>query len=250
MRKYGDPFKLATEKVKVVDCGAKEFVIRSILHARNSDIIHIHGAIRVFPILRRIFPNKKIIMHYHGTKIRGKWDQNKWISEKADMLLVSTPDLLEGSPEKTIYLPNIVDQQLIYHISGGISQRYNKAFHCRRYALDIALEYADLFNLEIDVFDRDQNPLSHFDFLRKMSRYEFVIDVKREYPSSDITFDETKIARIKGKRLDALSLTGLEALALGCKVIRYDGELLSEFPQNHDVRFVCDKLDRIYRECL
>jgi hypothetical protein len=240
MRKYGDPFKLATEKVKVVDCGAKEFVIRSILHARNSDIIHIHGAIRVFPILRRIFPNKKIIMHYHGTKIRGKWDQHEWISEKADMILVSTPDLLEGAPEKTIYLPNIVDQQLIYHISGGISQRYNKAFHCIRFARDLAEQYAKGYNLEIDFFDRDLNPLSHFDFLRKISRYEFVIDVKREFPKLGI---ETK-------RLDALSLTGLEALALGCKVFRYDGKLLTEFPQNHDVRFVCDKLDRIYRECL
>jgi hypothetical protein len=50
--------------------------------------------------------------------------------------------------------------------------------------------------------------------------------------------------------LKAMSLTGLEALALGCKVIDWKGDIHNKFPSNHRLKNICVQLMKIYIELL
>ena len=45
----------------------------------------------------------------------------------------------------------------------------------------------------------------------------------------------------------ALSLTGLQALALGVKVINFEYQILNKFPSQHDPYNVVKELDSIYK---
>ena len=72
------------------------------------------------------------------------------------------------------------------------------------------------------------------DFLNRLSRYEYYIDVKKR----------------KGKVLEAMSLTGLEALYMGVKVIRWDGKRLYKIPVKHKSERVCKQLNRIYEDLM
>ena len=147
-----DPFDLATEKTLVWNHRASIWLLRSVLKARNFDIIHLHSGIQWLPYYRMIFPRKKIALHLHGTKIRGRWD--KFDLSKADMILVSTKDLLEGSPEETLWLPNPVDEDLISKIKEfKIKKCEGWAFHVDRFASDKAVEFSEKYGLKIDVRD-------------------------------------------------------------------------------------------------
>ena len=105
-RKSHDVFYHSNEYTLVWDNRASIWLMKCVLKSRNYDIIHLHSGIQWLPYYRFIYPNKKIVLHLHGTKIRGRW--NKVNLSKADLILVSTPDLLEGSPDRVIYLPNLI----------------------------------------------------------------------------------------------------------------------------------------------
>jgi len=176
-----DPFGLATEKTLVWDHRASVWLLRSVLKARNFDIIHLHSGIQWLPYYRMIFPEKKIVIHLHGTKIRGRRD--KVDLSKADMILVSTKDLLEGSPDDTIWLPNPVDEDLISKIKEYKIKKMNGwAFHVDRFAADKAVEYSENLGLMIDLRNSEERTLSHESFLKAMSNFEYYIDVKRDFP--------------------------------------------------------------------
>ncbi len=108
---------------------AKRFVLKSILLARKYDIIHIHDLDIVIPILKLY--RKPIIIHYHRTSIRGKWKERVKFWSKADAIIVSTKDLLEGAPNDTIYLPNPVDTELFSYKGSRVN---GTAFHISYHA--------------------------------------------------------------------------------------------------------------------
>lgn len=232
-----DPFDLATEKTLVWNMRARPWVLRCLWKARNYDIIHLHSGIQWLPVYRRAFPEKKIVLHLHGTKIRGKWDEVDL--SNADMVLVSTRDLLEGSPDGTRWLPNPVDEDLIFKVLNETVETPMKghAFHVDRWAFKEALEYANQNDVELVTFNRDYQSLPHSDFLRLVSLYEYYIDVKRGFPGHE---------KEEGKILEAMSLTGLEALALGCKVIDWKGEVHEGLPDIHRSEKVAQLLHEFY----
>jgi hypothetical protein len=113
----------------VIFSSQENFIQRSLKEAESAQLIHIHSRIDVlFPLRERFGKSKKIILHYHGTDIRGlvssqiNWNTGK-ISQviprsksllkkllhrksahytihrkaqkTADAVLVSTPDLLQ-----------------------------------------------------------------------------------------------------------------------------------------------------------
>lgn len=230
-----DPFGLATEKTLVWDNRAIIWLIRCVLKARNFDIIHLHSGIQWLPYYRMFYPGKKIVLHLHGTKIRGKWDEVDL--SKADMVLVSTKDLLDGSPEDTLWLPNPVDEDLISKIKGfKIKKEEGWAFHVDRYASDKAIKYSKENNLKFVIRDRMEEPQNHESFLKAISNFEYYIDVKRDFPGHE---KEDEI-------LKAMSLTGLEALALGCKVIDWKGEVHEGLPQENRSSDVAKLLHHFY----
>jgi len=74
--------------------------------------------------------------------------------------------------------------------------------------------------------------MNHFNFLREIARHEYYIDVKREHKD--------------GQVLEAMSLTGLEALFLGCKVINWKGDIIKKFPEIHKGRRIAKQLHELY----
>ena len=232
--RYND-YNLSTEFVKNLDCKYKEFFVRCWLKGLRFDIIHIHGEDKTLKILKKTFPykNKKIIIHYHGSDIRGRWEEKKERWKYADKIIVSTPDLLEGSPEGTEYLPNVIDEKICALYKRREKEK-DSCFHVYHEANDKAIDYFQVGGVRVIIHYPETNPLNHFDFLNNLSRYEYYIDVKRK----------------NGEILEAMSLTGLEALFMGVKVIRWDGALISKFPVQHRSINVASKLKGIYEDLM
>src|SRR5690349_11355659 len=115
-------------KQYILNVALEEFTEKCIEKAKSADIIHIHSRIDILLKLRKKFGrSKKIILHYHGTDIRGlkkqKLPHRSQISDlairsimmyrglrdkvlfkkrmhinaqrMADTVIVSTPDLLQ-----------------------------------------------------------------------------------------------------------------------------------------------------------
>ena len=226
-------YNLATEFVKNLDCQYKEFCVRCWVKGLFFEIIHIHGEDKTLKILKKTYPykNKKIIIHYHGSDIRGRWEEKKHRWKYADKIIVSTPDLLEGAPDGVEYLPNVIDEK-ICRLYRRREKEKDSCFHVYHEASDIALDYFHRYGVQLIIHHEKTEPLNHFDFLERLSRYEYYIDVKKR----------------EGKILEAISLTGLEALFMGVKVIKWDGSLISDFPDQHRSINVASKLKGIYED--
>lgn len=116
----------------------EEFLETCLREANVSDIVHIHSRIDVFFYLRKkVSPKPRIVMHFHGTDLRGiKHNQKKWplrnffassiknyrrsivrkrsnamVEKFADKVLVSTPDLLSHVNKGSFLLHNPVDTE-------------------------------------------------------------------------------------------------------------------------------------------
>jgi predicted nucleotidyltransferase len=253
-RSSHDPFLHAKDKALVWNHNSKVWLLRCLLKSRNYDIIHIHSLIQWIPIFRRVNKKAKIVIHFHGTRVRGRWDE--YNLSDADMILVSTPDLLDDAPDGVMWMPNPVDEEGIELVKDAMYgvEKNPGAFHVSRYAVDKAQEYSDRHGLELNVFNRDETPKPHKSFLILMNQYEYFInverpkflceigrheyyvDVKRDYPGYP---HEDKI-------IPAFSLTGLEALALGCKVIDWKGEIHEGLPDVHRSERVAELLHEFY----
>lgn len=245
------------------------FFDQCIDEAKKADIIHIHSnEILVFKI-RKIFGNsKKIILHYHGTDIRGLNKKNSnsflknmndvkkiflhkiknrlWLFKRgyykslsieaqnlANEIIVATPDLLELLPNSK-YLPNPVD---IEHFSkdqirNDKTEKSALTIKTEAGNIEKTLQYCNRNNidLKIDVFDRTINPLQYKEVPSLLKKYDVYVDIKIVH---DIP-------------LQALSKTGLESLACGLKVLNYKLEYLDRFPEIHNPINVVNKLQKIY----
>jgi hypothetical protein len=258
--------KYYKDYVEIID--PLNFVDYCISEAKDADVIHIHSMEEVVVQMRKTFGNsKKIILHYHGTDIRGLKNKNnpalstmkikakfymrkirnrlrlirmgyyksaKTESQKlADEILVSTDDLLSLLPNAK-YLPNPVD---IDHFS----KKTNNGKNVNDNALTIktetgntqkVLEYCKENNidLKIDVFDRTKSPLLHEQIPNLLKKYNLYVDIKI----------------VNDQLLESLSKTGLESLACGLKVLNYKLEYLDKLPQIHNPVNVVNQLENIY----
>jgi len=230
MRKKFDPFGVTTYG-ECWDYNGKIFVLKALLKTRKYDLIHVHSLDRIIPFLKFLYPKKIIVLHYHGSDIRGRWSERKRFWCKADAILVSTKELLEGSPKCVIYMPNPVDTDL-FNPKHTASQP-NTAFHMRYFADDLAEEYAEKYGLKLHIHDRNKNPIPHKKLAGVLCDFGYYIDVKR------VSVD-CKIGK-------CLSKIGLEALACGLKVIDRDGELIHGLPLEHKSENVVKRIYEVYK---
>ena len=214
---------------------AKVFTLRVLLRARNYDLIQVHAVDKLVPWMKRLYPKKPVVMHYAGSNIRQLWDKRKQYWEKADLLLVSTSDLLEGAPDNAIWLPNPVDTDLFYARAHVRLPKH--AFHISHDADDLAIELAKKHNLELTIRDRSSNPIPYVEMGEVLSSYEYYIDVKRSVSPG-----------AKGQLIQVLSKTGLEALACGTKVICWNGEIIEELLPQHHPNNVVTRLWNLYSQ--
>src|SRR5919198_568497 len=222
----------------------EEFAEKCIEKAKQADILHIHGGIDILLKLRQKFGrSKKIILHYHGTDIRGLRKQKlphrsqlsdlaiksiimyrrlrgKMLFRKrmhteaqkmADKVIVSTPDLLQLVAEG-VHLPNPIDTEVT--------------------DIQWALDYCKRNNivLDIEVYDRMKNPIMYNAMPNFLRRYKIYVDIRY----------------VNKTTLQNLSKTALEALACGLKVLDYQLQYHQGLPIEHNPTNVISRLSTIY----
>lgn len=239
IRKGSTPYNI-TIYGHIWDCGAKIFYIKAILKSIFYKIIHVNSAYKMVKMIKILFPWKKIIIHYHGTDIRGRWNDMRKYWETADTILVSTPDLLEGAPEKAIYLPNTVDTDIFKPILEHRKPNTALFFFIQRTDiqeksaicssienLKWAKNISNDMDLELTILDRDNAYVPYKELPEYLNQFEYFID-RKQYSS--------------------LSKTALEALACGLKVIRWDNKVVKGLPEEHKIENVILNLKKIYLE--
>jgi glycosyltransferase involved in cell wall biosynthesis len=254
-------------KQYILNVALEEFTEKCIEKAKSADIIHIHSRIDILLKLRKKFGrSKKIILHYHGTDIRGlkkqKLPHRSQISDLAirsimmyrglrdkvlfkkrmhinaqrvaDTVIVSTPDLLQ-LVAKGIYLSNPVDTD---HFKPGslLKNEQKEALTIDTEVTDIqwALDYCKMHNisLNIEVYNRIKAPIIYKDMPDFLRRYKIYVDIR--YVDKTI--------------LQNLSKTALEALACGLKVLDYKLKYRQGLPREHDPINVISRLSTIYSQ--
>jgi hypothetical protein len=237
----------------------EEFTQTCLKEGQNVDVIHVHGYINILFELRKKFQRqKKIILHYHGTDIRGLKKQElphrsvisdtaiklKMLYRKkfgharaqklADAVCVSTPDLLP-LVRNGIHIPIPIDTE---HFSPKSTSdgELNEAFTINSEVTNIqrALELCqnNQIKLEIEVIDRTKNPIVYANIPDVIRRYRTYVDIRYV---NDIV-------------LENLSSTALQSLACGLSVLDYKLEFRRGLPKEHDAVNVASQLSNIYSE--
>lgn len=197
---------------------------------KDYDVIHIHDHFMLLPRIRKKYPHKKIILHYHGTLLRQTPQSVRKEAESyADIILVSTPDLLNFV--NGTYLHNPID---IEHFSPRKITRNSKAL-CLMSKWETEklirnhLNSKDL-KLNLETIDRNQQAIPYSKMPDFLANYEFLVDLKLVYDN---------------KPLPALSCLGLQALSVGLKVIDHNLDVVEDFPQEHHPEMVTTNLMEI-----
>ena len=255
--KYGI-LKFYKDYVDLVD--RSNFAEYCLSEAKTADIIHIHSAEQLVIKIRKAYGNsKKIVLHYHGTDIRGLKNKNnpnsstikntttrtksfaakvknrlrlvqmgyyrslRIESQKlANEILVSTPDLLSLLPHAK-FLPNPVDvDHFALTIKTEIGNSEKVLEYCKKNNID----------LKIDVFDRTKSPLLYEEIPNFLKKYNIYVDIRI----------------VNDKILENLSKTALESLACGLKVLNYKLEYIDKLSQLHNPVNVVNQLENIYNK--
>ena len=87
--------------------------------------------------------------------------------------------------------------------------------------------------VKVDYIDREKNPIQYENIPDFLSNYEYLVDLK-------LVYDD--------KPMSAYGMIGLQALALGLKVINYEFKFTKEFPEKHRPEKVIEKLMGIYEK--
>lgn len=201
--------------------------------AKKYDIVHIHVDADLVPLVRKRHPDKTIVLHHHGDRLRLEPRASlERLERHADKVLVSTPDLREYGGHE--WLPNPVDTDLF---AGRSVSRNGKGLY-----LLLGGEPADAKSRALDdprmevewvLHDSTRDTVRYADMPDMLSRYEYYIDVKW-LPIGSV--------------MKALSSTGLQALSVGCKVVDHDFAVHEGLPDAHRPERVVARLAGHYEE--
>ena len=269
--KYGI-LKFYKDYVDIID--RANFVEYCLAEAKSADIIHIHSVEQLVIKIRKVFGNsKRIILHYHGTDIRGLKNKNnpnsstiqntktrtksfaakvknrlsliqmgyykslRTESQKlANEILVSTPDLLLLLPHAK-YLPNPVD---VDHFSKD-DINYNKVHNNN--ALTIKTTSGDIQKTLLYCKENNINlKIDVLDRTKTPILYEEIPNFLKKY---NVYVD---IRIVNDKILENFSKTALESLSCGLKVLNYKLEYIERLPEIHNPVNVTHELENIYNK--
>jgi len=225
--------KLGLNKYRTKRIKSKPFFgLKGLTMARKYDLIHVHYHSIFIPFLKFLY-DKPVIIHFHGSDVRENWTARLGRIKRADAIFVSTRDLLKGAPPNTIWIPNPVDTVKFTPISWIPKKRSALTFSYD--ADEEAQVIAEYHDLELDII---KEKIPHGQLPELMSKYRFYIEVKRDF---------------KGRLLydgSILSKSGLEALAMGLKVVSRNMSVRRGLPEIHRPENVAERLFEIYKELL
>jgi hypothetical protein len=176
----------------------------------------------------------RVVLHYHGTDIRGRWADRKKHWDWADAILVSTRNLLLGAPANARYQPNPIDTE-IFHPVKNVLVEYG-ALHFDYDAADVAKLIARVNNMPLTIRKKGVPYTMMPDVLRGFTHY---IEAKRD--SSD--------KLLSTRPTDTGSLLALQALACGLTVLTLTGKRVG-LPPEHRVEAVVDSVYKVYEEVM
>ncbi len=228
-RKAADRVGLTTYGVAYPD-GPARFFFRALSMARLADIVHVHSLDRMVPWVKRLY-GKPVVMHYHGTDIEGRWTEKRGRWKTADYVAVSTPNLLEGAPDSAVFIPNPVDTDL-FKPAG--SDRVPGSALSFRYGMDAEAEKTAK-NLGLNLTWIDRWTVPHDQMPGVLSKYAYYIDMRKP--------PQHGVARSVGR-------AALEALACGCKVVDWSGNLIEGLPTENDPVNVAARWNEVYVQLL
>jgi glycosyltransferase involved in cell wall biosynthesis len=244
-----------------------EFLRESLKYAKSADIIHIHSRIDALLFLRKELGNsKRIILHYHGTDIRGlkriklphrsrlsdlairsiykyrtmrdKLLLRSKLHEKAQRLangiVVATPDLL-SQVKGAAFIPNPVDTGHFFPDRseyGLVSDKEALTMDTEATDCNLTMQHCTQNNirLNIDVYDRVKVPIMYRYMPQFLKKYAVYVDIRY----------------VNGQILPNLSKTALEALACGLRVLNYRLQYQDHLPVEHQPLNVLSLLQSIY----
>lgn len=215
----------------------KFLLMAGLKNSMKYDIIHIHGAEILIPLFK--ITGKKVVLHYHGSDINDEKRSNSIkriiCRSMADLIIYNGKKMEEKI--KTIkkikkeYLPNPVDIEHFHPIMNGkigavsfVSSNLDK---------EKTIAYIQSI-LDATIIDLDLQHIPYVNMPEFLSKFETYIDVK---------------IMPWGYILPDLSTTALQALACGCNVY-HAGQILKEFPEEHNPNKIIEKLDFLYKEIL
>lgn len=209
------------------------FLKTALNYAKDYDVIHVHDLFELISKLKVKYPNKKIILHYHGTKLRITPMKKRNKAEScADSILVSTPDLSKFVNAQ--YFPNPID---IEHFSPRIINENNKTISLMtNYESHEKLNFLlkkNGINQNFDAWPREIKPIAYVDMPNFLSSYEYLIDLK-------LVSD--------GNPMSSYGVLGLQALSLGLKVINFEYKIVKGLPEQYMPEKVVEKLEKIYEK--
>jgi hypothetical protein len=236
LRKNSDKYgirRVYNRDIKAHLCySLKDFYLKVLKLSKRYHIIHVHSLDKIIPVLRWIYPEKKIVLHYHGSDIRGKSRclKKRIYIQFSSIVLVSTEDLLQHVPN-AYYLPNPIDTEFFSTNRKLKNDYHGRAVYFLKYPdsekeLKVIKKIAEEKKLKLTVINTLKGEyVPYYTLPEFLSNFEFFIDQVR---------------------IPSLSKTALEALSLGLKVIRWDKRILDKFSPEHDPYNVVKKLVKIY----
>lgn len=184
--------------------------MKSILEARKYDIIHVHNFDKIVPYIKLLY-KKPVVLTYHSLTITKEWEKRKQMWSKADVVTVTTPNLVKNS---FILIPNPVDTSLFKPMG---SHEKGTALYLSYYAEEEARAIAEKLGLKLTIVERN---IKHAEMPFILSKYEYFIDIKRS-------------PKVSNEIIKAISKTALEALATGTKVINWEGKIIETLPEEN-----------------
>ncbi len=213
-----------------------KFYFRVIEESKDYDILHINSVWQVCLLL----PFKKKIVEFYGDDLRNSPSFSSPLKKLLTRtfvrfytlfspIYVSTEDLLDEGFKNAVWIPNPVD---IEHFKPRDKYEPNTALYCKMWYEDPApiIKMSNEKGWKLTIHDRKNNAWIPFeDMPTFLSPFEYYID---RYI------------------IKSLSKTALEALSLGLKVVRYDGEIICGLDPIHDPTNVAKMTLDIYNKVL
>jgi hypothetical protein len=241
-------------------CPTDLFVQRLVDECRAAEVVHVHSNIVLLRMLRTsLGPKKKIILHYHGTDIRGfkiqlphrsigsdglilskllyrKMLHGYWhrkAQQQASLIFSSQKDLIKlvGS---AIHIPIAIDVDHFRHLPRERQKPQKNALTFKTEATDmgLVLDHLKRNNIQVplEVYDRTTRPIMYKDMPLFLGGFETYVDIRY----------------VNGKLLGDFSSTALQALACGLRVLDYNSKFQDALPREHEAQNVAAKVLDLY----
>ncbi|WP_148687202.1 glycosyltransferase family 4 protein [Candidatus Nitrosocosmicus hydrocola] len=230
--------------------------------AKSADIVHIHSRTDALLYLKKKLENKtKIIMHFHGTDLRGikrKYTINEMVAspkllfknirvarirqrnnllaeEFADKVLYSTPDLrkfLKVSDPILVHIPIDTDH---FTRSKNIQAKEDFfIFNTQAISnMKWIVNYCKIHGInKLNIIDRIRQPIKYSEMPLFLKQYKTYVDVR--YVNDEL--------------LPNLSTTALQSLACGLDVLDYNLNRITELPSDRAGSNATKIVQKIYEE--